>query len=43
MSNEELSNIKGGAFKWTIIGGIMAIGAFVAGIIDGYLRPYKCR
>lgn len=41
LNNEELSMISGGAIKWTIGLIIGALGAFLAGILDGYLRP-KC-
>ncbi|MDO4375783.1 MAG: class IIb bacteriocin, lactobin A/cerein 7B family [bacterium] len=41
LNNEELSMISGGAIKWTIGLIIGALGAFLAGVLDGYLRP-KC-
>ena len=43
LSDYELSMICGGAIKWAVVGLISAIGAFIAGVIDGYLRPYSCR
>ena len=42
LSNQELSNIIGGAKKVSfglMIGGIITL---IVGIIDGYLRPLKC-
>lgn len=43
LSNEELKEITGGGLSfgaWAVIGaGIV----FVIGVIDGYVRPYKCR
>lgn len=41
LNNEELSMISGGAIKWTIGLIIGALGAFLAGVLDGYLRT-KC-
>lgn len=41
LNSEELSMISGGAIKWTIGLIIGALGAFLAGVLDGYLRP-KC-
>lgn len=43
LSNYELKKINGGAIKWAVIGVFVGIGAFIAGIVDGYLRPFKCR
>ncbi len=44
LTNEELSNINGGAIKiavtkWLIGGGIAT---FIIGVINGYLRPLAC-
>ena len=40
----ELENISGGAIHWAAIVGLAVGGvAFLAGILDGYLRPYGCR
>ena len=41
LSNQELALVSGGAIKWTIGIVLGAIGAFLAGVLDGYLRP-KC-
>ena len=43
LNNQELINIKGGAaYKNIGIGIILsALGSFIVGIIDGYLRPLK--
>ena len=44
LTNNELMNISGGAIHWGVaLGVIFGISAFVAGVVDGYLRPYKCR
>ena len=44
LTNEELMNVDGGGIKLGIgIGfGIVAIGAFLIGVIDGLVRPLKC-
>ena len=43
LTSDDLSQIKGGAFKW----GIAIIGSgiisFLAGFIDGLMNPIKCR
>ena len=43
IKNNELKNISGGGVSWAIISGIISGGIFLIGVIDGYLRPYKCR
>ena len=42
LSNEELSNIKGGAIKTGVVAIIIAGVTFIIGVIDGYLRPLRC-
>ena len=44
IKTNELKDISGGAIHWAAIAGI-AFGAFafIAGVVDGYLRPYACR
>ena len=44
LSNEECMSINGGAsYKKVGIGIIIgALGSFIVGIIDGFLRPLKC-
>ena len=44
LDDEELMNTIGGAsYKSIGIGIILsALGSFIVGIIDGYLRPLKC-
>lgn len=45
LSNEELRNVEGGAFKLSL-GGLLLIGggilAFAAGVVNGVLRPLTC-
>jgi hypothetical protein len=43
LTKEEMLNIYGGAVSWGIVGAIAAGVVFIIGIIDGYLRPLKCR
>jgi lactobin A/cerein 7B family class IIb bacteriocin len=42
LSDKDLSNINGGAIKWTLGLMIGSLVTLIAGIIDGYLRPLKC-
>ena len=42
LGKEELYLIKGGAADWVVIGIIGTLITFIAGIVDGYLRPLKC-
>ena len=42
LNNEEMLNVKGGAFRYgifTIIGGLAV---FVIGVINGLVNPQKC-
>ena len=41
ISNNELKQINGGGFGLGLLIGGLA--TFVIGIIDGYIRPLKCR
>lgn len=43
LNNKELRRIKAGASVGWIIGGIIAGVTFLAGVLDGYFRPFKCR
>ena len=43
LRNKELRKIKAGASVGWIIGGIIAGVTFLAGVLDGYFRPFKCR
>lgn len=43
INETELSNISGGAIHWAVIGFAIGAFAFIAGVVDGYLRPYGCR
>lgn len=37
--NELETIVGGGKSLWAIVG---AIGVFIAGFVDGFLRPFKC-
>jgi lactobin A/cerein 7B family class IIb bacteriocin len=41
LKDEELMNITGGGYKIGLVIGTIIV--FVAGVIDGYLRPNKCK
>ena len=43
LKNDELTKISGGGISWAVISGLVSGGIFLIGVIDGYLRPYKCR
>ena len=43
LEKQELLEIKGGAIKWGIGLGILAGVSFIVGLIDGIIRPLKCR
>lgn len=43
LNKHELEAIKGGAISWAVLSGIVSGGIFLIGVLDGYLRPYKCR
>ena len=43
LDNKELETIKGGGISWGILAGLVSGGIFLIGVVDGYLRPYKCR
>ena len=42
LSNNELSNIYGGAIKYGWIAAIGGLITLLVGIVDGYLRPLEC-
>ena len=39
---EEQMNTYGGAIKFAVYGIIGTLISFLAGLVDGYLRPLKC-
>lgn len=42
LTQNEQFEIIGGAVKYGIVAAIIGAGAFIIGIIDGFLRPLKC-
>ena len=43
LKENELMQIKGGGLSKYAIAGLLALGGFLAGVVDGFLRPYGCR
>ena len=43
LKEEELKTIKGGGTIFKLAMGFLTAGAFIVGLVDGYLRPLKCR
>ncbi len=42
LKEKELLEMEGGAIHYAILATIGAIGVFLAGVVDGILRPLKC-
>ncbi len=42
INDKKLKEIKGGASFWAITGIVVAAITFIAGVLDGYVRPSKC-
>ncbi|HHX33591.1 MAG TPA: class IIb bacteriocin, lactobin A/cerein 7B family [Mollicutes bacterium] len=42
LTDKEMFNIEGGKLSWGFVGILGTIVTFIAGIVDGYLRPLKC-
>lgn len=40
---KELKSVRGGFFGSKLIMSLVTGGAFVIGLLDGFLRPLKCR
>ena len=43
LTQEELLSINGGAVKASVLIAVGSAITFLVGIIDGFIRPYKCR
>lgn len=43
LSNEELTEIVGGGVKLSLAIAIGGFITFLIGVVDGYMRPLKCR
>ncbi len=42
LKEQELNEISGGGISYTVLGILTAIGVFIAGVVDGIVRPLKC-
>lgn len=42
VEDQELTNIIGGGISYSLAVALGAIGVFIVGVIDGFLRPLKC-
>lgn len=43
LTTEELLDINAGAVSWGLVAAIAGAVVFIIGVIDGYIRPLKCR
>lgn len=43
LTNNELIRISGGAVKFGVIAAIVGTISFLIGVVDGFIRPFKCR
>lgn len=43
LTNKELFETTGGAAKFGAIAAIVGAISFLIGVVDGFLRPFKCR
>ena len=43
INHKELKEVRGGAFGSKLLISIITGGAFLIGLVDGFLRPLKCR
>jgi lactobin A/cerein 7B family class IIb bacteriocin len=41
LKETELKQIQGGVSAWAVIG-IISLGIFIVGVVDGFTRPLKC-
>ncbi len=42
LKEQELTEIAGGGISYALVGILTAVGVFIAGVVDGILRPLKC-
>lgn len=42
LKNEELKDIKGGGMSFGLLVSLVALGAFLIGVLDGIMRPLSC-
>ena len=43
LKKDELNNVKGGSIIFKAIMGIVTAGSFIIGLVDGIIRPLRCR
>ena len=43
LNNKELLSVNGGGIKIGLLIGLAAGVSFIIGVIDGFVRPLKCR
>jgi hypothetical protein len=43
LKSDELKEVKGGIIGSKLIMGLITGGSFLIGLLDGFLRPLKCR
>ncbi len=42
LSQEHLKEVHGGGLSFWVVGGLVALGAFLVGVFEGIARPEKC-
>lgn len=42
LKEQELETIVGGGISYSVLAIVGAIGVFIAGVVDGIIRPLKC-
>ncbi len=42
LKEKDLLEIEGGAIRYALLATLGAIGIFIAGVVDGILRPLRC-
>lgn len=42
LKNEELKKVYGGGMSFGFIAGLVGLGAFLIGVLDGVMRPLSC-
>ncbi len=42
LNEDELKTVRGGGIGFGIFAGIVGLGAFLIGVLDGIMRPLSC-
>ena len=42
-NKNELLEVKGGGISIKLIMGLITAGTFIVGLVDGFIRPLRCR